>query len=228
MRVFVIGDVHGCFHTFRTLVENYWERDREILIQLGDIVDRGNYVPQSLEYCQELKRQYPQQTIFLMGNHEDGMRRHILQGSNAHWLKYGGQETLEQFKNAGKSLHSQLEWIENLQLSWENNSVFLSHAGIARDCFDPYQLDQEDNILWTRKPLKNLGKLQIVGHTPVQTHSYNAESDTWYIDTGAVFGGSLTGAKISLSTQNKIQIEWISINTLNQDYIPRHTNGEFA
>jgi serine/threonine protein phosphatase 1 len=51
-------------------------------------------------------------------------------------------------------------------------------------------------VLWNRSPLKNIGKLQIIGHTPTDRPKYDMTSNAWNIDTGAAYLGYLTGVKI--------------------------------
>jgi Icc-related predicted phosphoesterase len=42
MRTFIIGDIHGCFDELMELTEKVGLTDSDLLISLGDIVDRGN------------------------------------------------------------------------------------------------------------------------------------------------------------------------------------------
>ncbi|MCP3775258.1 metallophosphoesterase [Paenibacillus sp. MZ04-78.2] len=43
MGLLVVGDVHGCFHTFTTLINEHWDSGKQILVQLGDLLDRGKF-----------------------------------------------------------------------------------------------------------------------------------------------------------------------------------------
>jgi len=76
----------------------------------------------------------------------------------------------------------------------------VSHAGIAQTDTDVYAEDNyEFGILWTRKELKNLGKPQIIGHTPheLQTPLINTSSNSYNIDSGCCYGRGLTGIVMS-------------------------------
>lgn len=80
-RIVAVGDLHGDFSVWRDIalaagVENaggHWTGGRTILVQVGDVVDRG---PDSLKIIRELMRlqkQAPKQggrVIALVGNHE--------------------------------------------------------------------------------------------------------------------------------------------------------------
>jgi serine/threonine protein phosphatase 1 len=69
MKTFVIGDIHGCFTELQELLDKAGIADDDRIIALGDIVDRGPYTPQVLEFfCNSTSR------LSLMGNHE---RKHV-------------------------------------------------------------------------------------------------------------------------------------------------------
>ena len=40
------------------------------LIQLGDLTDRGKYVPETIEFARQLEEEHPENVTFLKGNHE--------------------------------------------------------------------------------------------------------------------------------------------------------------
>lgn len=46
-KIFVIGDVHGCLHTLEKML-SYWEKNTEQLIFVGDLIDRGNFSPETV------------------------------------------------------------------------------------------------------------------------------------------------------------------------------------
>ncbi|WP_310392101.1 metallophosphoesterase family protein [Hymenobacter sp.] len=199
MNLFLIGDVHGCFHTFSELL-THWRPATDHLIQVGDLVDRGAHVPETVELARQLSAQHPDSATFLMGNHEDALLRHFGPGGPyAGWLEWGGRSTSNQYRLRPKQLAQHLPWLEKRPLLWQNEHVLASHAGITASphAFDP---ESPDGLLWARGPLKRLpGQLQVVGHTPMNGGEpvFDRASNTWYIDTGAVFGRSLTGARLS-------------------------------
>lgn len=197
MDLFVVGDVHGCYYTFLELLQ-HWRREKEILIQLGDLMDRGNFAPECVGLAMDLSEQYPEQTVFLKGNHEAGMLDYYSPNKiPTSWLEWGGHLTVEQYKAQPKLLASHLAWIKQRPLFWENDRVFASHAGIS-DTLDPFDEDSSDSVLWYRGPLRNISKLQVIGHTPTYgKYIRDMESNSLNLDTGAVYGYALTGARIS-------------------------------
>ena len=198
MNLFLIGDVHGCFHTFRELLTS-WNPATDHLIQLGVLVDRGTQIPETVELARQLSGQYPASTTFLMGNHEASMLRHYgPHGPALGWLRWGGRSTTGQYKRKPRLLARHLAWLQQRPLLWQNDYVLASHAGISTspDAFDPAS---PDGLLWVRGPLRRLDKLQVVGHTPTDGGEpvHDPDSHTLYIDTGAVFGRNLTGLRLA-------------------------------
>ncbi|MDB5233604.1 MAG: hypothetical protein JWR44_597 [Hymenobacter sp.] len=199
MNLFIIGDVHGCFLTFQELL-THWNPATEHLIQVGDLVDRGAHIPDTVELAHTLNKKHPRSTTFLMGNHEHALLHHYgPKGPYPGWLQWGGRSTTEQYAACPELLAQHLPWLKKRPLLWQNEHVLVSHAGISSS---PYAHDPEstDGLLWARGPLKRLGnQLQVVGHTPMTDWEplHDPDSHTMYIDTGAVFGGNLTGLRLS-------------------------------
>lgn len=215
MAVFIIGDVHGCLHTYLKLLE-HWDPKSETLIQLGDLVDRGNHSPLVLELAFSLSMNFKGEVHFLMGNHEHMMIKY-LRGEDKQkiWLFNGGQQTLHQFETLDTDPDNFSTWLTSLPLFWENDAIMISHAG-----FSGIGLAEDPNnthgLLWNRKPLINIHKLQVIGHTPQWDGQpkFNPESNSWNIDTGAYGGMCLTGIKLE---DNGDFIEIISVPTDSRD-----------
>jgi len=213
--ILVIGDVHGCLNSLKGIVEESWESD-DILVQVGDLIDRGNFSAQTVKYIWDLQKSYPDRVFIVLGNHERQLIKYCESESNYSWLRQGGKKTLKSFDRAGICLFETARWMKNLPLFWENDDVFISHAGIAERSENPFDLDRADSILWNRQTLKNLNKVQIVGHTPLKRDRplFNPQSQSWYIDTGACFGGYLSGIKL---TSRGDSIATYSIKTRSRD-----------
>ncbi|MBH8571027.1 serine/threonine protein phosphatase [Microvirga sp. STS02] len=214
MNLFIIGDVHGCFYTFSEMLKR-WDPATDYLIQVGDLVDRGAHIPETVELARQLNEQYPESTTFLMGNHEDALLHHFSpQGPYPGWLNWGGRSTTDQYKRQPKLLTRHLPWLEQRPLLWQNDHVLVSHAGLADI---PLELaldrDSPDGILWRRGPLRRLPQLQVVGHTPMDDGEpiHDPDSHTMYIDTGAVFGRNLTALRLS-PTGDVLDIIMLPVN----------------
>lgn len=206
----IIGDVHGCFYTFRSLVKMYWQPETMRLIQLGDLTDRGNYIPETIEFARQLEEKHPERVTFLKGNHEDmvlglwGMMQ-IAPPEVARLYSHESSTLNQYFKHseALERLAEDMAWLEKRPLYWENDHVFVSHAGISHvwnSVGEALASDHNENILWTRSHLKNIGKVQVIGHTPRETGEpeFREAENCWNIDTAAVFGLNLTALHLSL------------------------------
>lgn len=81
VRVVAIGDVHGAYEEFVSILQHaglidqsrHWAGGATLFVQTGDIPDRGPQSRQALDLLIELEREAPQQNgkvIPLLGNHE--------------------------------------------------------------------------------------------------------------------------------------------------------------
>ena len=187
MNYFIVGDIHGCYFTFRELLDKHWNPKEEKLIVLGDFVNKGKHTFAVIEFLIILQTQFQDNIVILKGNNEFLFEQY-----------YRDSITLpskQKFENYNLDYIQTLNWMENLPHHWENESLYVSHAGVPVDADFPLA---EDNLeeLFNRKPLKNIGKKQFVGHIVLDEPMYDEKSDAWYLDTGAGFGHKLTGAKV--------------------------------
>ena len=97
-KLFIIGDVHGCFHTLEKLLES-WDSSTEQLIFIGDLIDRGNFTPQTVQLVKQLVKN--EDAVCLMGNHEFAMVKAIIETDTKSWFGKMGSETLNQYKKIG-------------------------------------------------------------------------------------------------------------------------------
>lgn len=215
MSFFVIADVHGCLHTLRELL-THWRPAEETLVQLGDLVDRGNYSPETVELCRQLSQDFPAKTVFLQGNHDWAMAEHLgPDGPYRAWLGWGGRATLQQYQRHRNWLAGHAAWLSQRPLCWGNDHVLFSHAGFA-ETPNPLDPANEDGVLWRRGPLRQLAVRQVVGHTVTASRrpEYVEASDTIYLDTGAALGACLTGLRLSETGES---FETVAIPTAPED-----------
>ncbi|UOR06156.1 metallophosphoesterase [Hymenobacter aerilatus] len=199
MNLFVVGDVHGCYYTWQQLLR-HWQPAKELLIQVGDLVDRGNFTPATVASAISLRQRHPDSVFFLKGNHEASLWQHCgPDGPYPPWLQWGGRGTLFQYQLLSPAtLRHHAAWLNQLPLYWENDHLFISHAGLA-DTPQPLSEANPDGILWRRGPLRNLGRRQVVGHTPTPdgTPVFDEAANAFYLDTGAYTGRGLTAIRLS-------------------------------
>ncbi len=198
MDLFIIGDIHGCYYTFKALLE-FWEPQKEILVQVGDMIDRGNFTPQVVKLCREIEKEHPS-SVFLKGNHEWLALQYYNKDKEERWYDKYGKKVLWDYVLNERNFEEDAEWMKTLRTHWENEHVMISHAGIS---VSPFAMDPDhySGLLWHRLGIKNIGKVQVYGHTPIKNGKFEFDKNTnsYNIDTGAYLGHSLTGIKLSSS-----------------------------
>ena len=214
-RVYAIGDVHGRLDLLIPLLAHIRDdiaarsiADNHVVL-LGDLVDRGPYSAETLEY---VVSGLPGFATFhtLMGNHEEAMLRALdpLEDRSQNlWLKFGGYETLASYGVPVSLLGDEIPSIETLRRYIpERHHQFLDslpdairfgdyvlvHAGVRPGV----ALDEQSSadMRWIRKDfLDHRGDL---GAYIVHGHSISIEPDIQTnrigIDTGAYRSGTLT------------------------------------
>ncbi len=195
-RIFAIGDIHGCFPKVKYLLKRLpinWKTD--ILVFLGDYVDRGPESCQVLELMLTLNESYPGQIIFLKGNHEEMFLRYIEGDLPELYLSIGGGETLKSYpgeKQRPKIPDTHITFLKNLRLYYETDKYIFVHAGLRPGV--PLENQSPSDLLWIRSEFVrssyDWGKRIIFGHTPFSVPL--VEENKIGIDTGAVYGGRLT------------------------------------
>lgn len=190
---------------------------REPLIFLGDYIDRGPDVAGCVERL--LTEQH--RSIFLMGNHEEMLLAHFnhrgetMRGS---WTApvNGGLETLRSYgigPEAGFNAlpKSHRDFFSGLRRSYESEKFIAVHAGVDPLKNDMASQDAED-FLWIRNrwiahEARWQGKKVYFGHTPSRTilgadreHEPIRGKKSLGIDTGCVYGGSLTAVNSETGT----------------------------
>lgn len=195
MNLLVIGDVHGAYYTLQELLEEYWDKETEQIVQVGDLIDRGNYSAKVVKLCRQLEKEG---AVFLKGNHEYEMVQHILKKPDENWLKQHGKKTLRQYKSK-ETLAADVWWMKQRPLYWENDFIFISHGGIAEEAKNPFRESSQKSVLWNRGKIKNIGKLQIYGHAALGSGKpkYNVKSNAWNVDTAASYGAYLSALRLS-------------------------------
>lgn len=202
MSYFIIGDIHGCYYTLREMLDNYWQSAEEKLIILGDFVNKGKHTFAVLEFLINLNEKLGEKMVILKGNNEYLFEEY-----------YRDSITLsakQKFENYNLDYIQTLNWMNKLPHQWQNGIVYASHAGVAEDAKFPVAED-DVQILFNRKPLKNIGKLQFVGHVVMDEPKFDPKSDAWYLDTGAGFGKKLTAARVE-NTGNVNELISLKVN----------------
>jgi len=192
---FLIGDIHGCYHSFMQLLEHV-DHETDQIIQVGDVIDRGNFIDLCIAQAVLLEEEHD--AIFLMGNHEFDCLRHFNEKPNVKWIEQGGMQSLAQFSQSAKGLSFFIDWLKLRTYFFETEHVFFSHAGISHTD-DPFNHSDRGSILWNRQPIKHIGKTQVVGHTPTLEPGpkFLAAGNCWNVDSGAYKGNGLSALRLN-------------------------------
>lgn len=175
-KIFVVADIHGCFDKLMSLWKKLEVTDNDLVIFLGDYIDRGAQVAETLKWILEQSKK--ENFIFLRGNHEQ-MMLDTFQGrmDKLTWLFNGGQATirgLSKLKSEDATyIDKVLNFVENLPLSYSieigERTLFFCHAGV--NSRKPLDEQSEDFLLWAREKFFDTynGEAVIIsGHSPVQ------------------------------------------------------------
>jgi serine/threonine protein phosphatase 1 len=195
-RHIVIGDIHGCKKTLEALILELKLTTDDLLIFLGDYVDRGPDSAGVIRFLMQLSQTY--NCVFLRGNHEQMMLDSLQDAQMMQsWLKYGGAETLMSFhvESVYEVPADIIEWLEHLPYYFVTHQAIYVHAGVNPTNINP--LEDKEAMLWIRKfdadPEKTDGKWIVHGHTPIgmeQIIEGVNEIDTTFnlcLDNGCVY-----------------------------------------
>lgn len=198
-RLFAVGDIHGMFNLLqKTLDIIGFDEKNDILVSIGDIVDRGD---ESEQFQQYLQKKYFNAVI---GNHEYWMLNAVLtprMGSIIDWGENGG--------NWGLTLPVTFDMLKEviqlpiaLTVNFKGKKIGFVHAGVPTELDDWNDLIskledgskiQKYNCLFERararqamnlksSKIKNID-LVVGGHT-IQKQVF-MDKNSLFIDTGA-------------------------------------------
>jgi serine/threonine protein phosphatase 1 len=206
-RIFAIGDVHGCADRLTKLLERLpLDRERDTLVFLGDLIDRGPASREVIETLCQLRREGVK-VVGLIGNHEYLLLEYHRSEDPAilPYLRANGIEaTLTSYGAVTQRGLADLSFMppahRDLLLSllpyWETDKFIFVHAGIMpglslRD-HDLATLCEKRGEFLTSEI--HVGKRVVFGHTPFATPLLTPTKIG--IDTGAVYGNLLTAVEL--------------------------------
>jgi len=218
-RLIIIGDIHGCYYELIELTATVkFDKETDMLVFLGDYIDRGKYSYEVVEYIKSLQKESKFVTA-LKGNHEDMMCKAIETNDNSLWLYNGGGQTKKSYYRNNKPYNVHYNWFKNLPLRIDIAGFDISVAHSAYVNADIVDDSATDYILWDREWIdsvsKKFDKQFVFGHTP-HNEVYITPNGSIGIDTGCVFGGKLTACVVTKGTTNENIYNYISINKIKE------------
>lgn len=218
----IIGDIHGCCDELETLLQrlgyeispeqNYFHPQGRKALFLGDLVDRGNRILDTLALVQNMV--VAGTALCVPGNHDMKLMRK-LQGKNVK-ITHGLDKTLAEIDalpNDKRELFSQetVKFLDSLISHYvlDDGNLVVAHAGMKEALQGRGSGRVRDFALYgeTTGETDNFGlpvrydwaaeyrgkAIVVYGHTPViEAQWLNGTID---IDTGCVYGGKLTALR---------------------------------
>jgi serine/threonine protein phosphatase 1 len=199
LRVLAIGDIHGSYDALLALQAAVKLSPDDLLVTLGDYVDRGPDSAGVLDWL--IERGKRGKLVALLGNHErmmlDARSDYLVRES---WLGYGGEATLASYHRRGGQgeiddvPEPHWQFMECDCRKWyETETHFFVHANALADV--PLDEQRDDVVLWERldEPAPhNSGKTMVCGHTPQASGEPLNLGHAVCIDTWACGAGWLT------------------------------------
>jgi serine/threonine protein phosphatase 1 len=199
VRYLAVGDLHGCFRALRALEAAVPFAADDVLITLGDYVDRGPDSCAVLDWLIAFARRG--KLVALRGNHEVMMLRARENDEMLReWLANGGGATLASyspFGDAGRLVDvpdAHCSFLEEGTRGWfETERHFFVHANAYPDC----PLDEQPDFMLYWEPFVDpsphtSGKTMVCGHTPQKSGRPKSLGHAVCIDTWAYGKGWLT------------------------------------
>lgn len=217
MRTIIVGDIHGCYRQFITLLRKvHYKKNKDKLILLGDLMDRGPSSYEMLQWAIKWKKENTDHFFMIRGNHEQmiaeqskELERRLI------WRAVGKTATIRSFARHKEHMEDYIPWIlEHMPIYHIEDNFQCVHAAIQEEDFEKNSLDLlvKDHS-WSKKNCYS-GKLTIIGHTPLEAPTYYDGSQSpgillpyheWKklpekgalcLDTGCVYGRKLTAMVI--------------------------------
>lgn len=170
-RTIAIGDVHGCSTALSSLINRISPQRDDVIVMLGDYVDRGIDSKGVLDFLIELDERCT--LIPILGNHDEMMLR--ARSSRAEfevWKNMGGQAALDSYGDLNRLdqiPESHFDFLKRCVSYFETETHFFLHANYKSNL----RLDQLDVHMLRWRSLRDevpgphcSGKIAVVGHSP--------------------------------------------------------------
>lgn len=188
-RTVVVGDVHGCFDELVELLDAVGLRPDDLLVSVGDLVDRGPKPGDVIRFFQRRPN-----SVVVMGNHE---RKHV-RGV----YSYAQEITRLQL---GEDYAAAVDWMRTLPYWFENEHVRVVHAAALPGV--PLAAQKEQILCGSTSGERDLAALfpgshwhehytdakpVVFGHHVTGREPLLRDGRVYGLDTGACHGWNLT------------------------------------
>ena len=217
-----IGDIHGCFLSFKALLDKIPQNDNQIVL-MGDIINKGKRSYETFAFAK--KNNFQQ----LLGNHEFLCKYRNHKWAKDLWLNTGGNETIKSIKSTlGVRSEKQIqEVLAEMSYYFDQALPYLivettygkkivaTHGGISNRIFRQnnfnlhlalsIDLRISGSYLFNKGDLAKIPDcIQVIGHQPTEVSFINSNGN-YRIDTGCVYTkrgmGVLTAIKFNIEEE---------------------------
>ena len=205
--IYAIGDIHGEAEALREMLVKLLLQPSDLVIFLGDIIDRGASSYDCVEQIMAFDRC---RKVLIQGNHEEAFLMYLEDGLTEYAEGMGGQPTLDSYDAAGyrvvsgdanslpfshARIYAQLEpW--TLPFYVTDHYIF-THAGW--DLSQPLNQQSSGTLCWgTVKGFESPVWTQTVvrGHVPFPKVTFAHRKQYIAVDTGCGHGGLLSAVAL--------------------------------
>jgi len=205
--IYAIGDIHGESEALREMLEKLPVQPADLLIFLGDAINRG---PNSFECIEQIIAFERCRKVFLQGNHEESLLHFLEEGETAALTGMGGEATLHSYAQAGYTLtpgdpssipHSHARFYAQAE-PWTlpfyiTDHYIFTHAGwdlaqpLVRQSMGALRWGKVQGFedpLWTQTVVR--------GHVPFPKVTFARRKQYIAVDTGCGMGGLLSAVAL--------------------------------
>lgn len=206
-KIFAIGDIHGCRDKLARLLEQLpYERERDLLVFLGDYINRGPESREVISLLCALKKS-GSRMVTLMGNHEYLLLEYQKNGDPAlipllrsmqidTTLDSYDLKDLNRLHRLAGLPEAHRQFLAGLRYFYQTDTHIFVHAGL----YPGLPLDEQDPSTFTEirdvfvASDYDFGKIVVFGHSTFQTPFVTRTKIG--IDTGAEQGNLLTALEL--------------------------------
>lgn len=207
MRRLVIGDIHSGYRAMKQVLERAdFNKDKDLLIGLGDYVDGWPDAPETVDFLMNLPN-----FKGVLGNHDNYLLDFLRDGyASSSWVRQGGEITKFKYLYSDLGIEKKDEhrdFLANLPHSLVIDNKLFVHGGVLFNK-DGINLEGTDEsfLMWDRDlffqassvPFSNTSPFDevYIGHTTTEmvSHSFSpiSSGNVFLLDQGGGWSGKLT------------------------------------
>jgi serine/threonine protein phosphatase 1 len=199
-RTIAIGDVHGCSRALGALIEAIQPEADDLIVMLGDYVDRGPDSRGVLDLLISLHSKC--RLVPILGNHDQMMLDALNGGPSYDWFEHGGIEAIDSY-GPGRDLSlipgQHIAFLESCVDFYETDTHIFAHANY----YDDIPMNEQFVAMLRWESLKSFtpgphetGKRVILGHSSQKSGEILDLGHLVCIDTFCYGGGWLTAMEV--------------------------------